>query len=293
MTYQFQPSQNPARECCRIYRDLLNHAVERLRAYPQHDPEGLHEARKDLKKTRSLLRLLRKTPYAPLRKDLNAALRQLGQRLSPARDREVLHGMSAALARRKPVRGQAELKHGARKLEAFYAREGAGKPFLASETRAEVLWRLESLSRQFIPADLEGLTLEHLREGLRRHGLRMEKAFQRYQDNPGSHTLHEWRKRTKDHRYHLQLGARFPGVTRTRHKRVESLEKALGQARDCDLLLDRLRNRNDIGLEPEEIATLIIHLEQKKETLVARAVRLARTALAPVSDRRSRKASAG
>lgn len=114
-----------------------------------------------------------------------------------------------------------------------------------------------------------------LRRGARLGAKRMQAAWQAFRDDPGKETLHEWRKRTKDRVYHLQLLRQTGLVDPEELGMVKRLETALGLVRDCDLLLDRLRSRARTGLTLEQWRSLKAFAAAEKARLLEQALALA------------------
>src|SRR5581483_7378047 len=99
MTYRLQPDESVPDGLRRCAREQLDRAIDELSIRVADDPvEAVHEARKSLKKARSLLRLGRGALEADERRRENDALRSAGRRLSAARDAEVMLEATDALA---------------------------------------------------------------------------------------------------------------------------------------------------------------------------------------------------
>jgi CHAD domain len=95
--YRLRPGKRPAKEAVRIAQGRIDDAIERLRDHGREPAEAVHEARKDLKKLRSLLRLARPVLGGELYRRENARFRNLGRSLSATRDAEVNLQTLAAL----------------------------------------------------------------------------------------------------------------------------------------------------------------------------------------------------
>ena len=90
MAYKLQAVETVRDGLRRCAREQLDRAIEELTTRAHEDPvEAVHDARKALKKARSLLRLSRGTIDSGERRRENAALRKAGRTLSAARDAEV------------------------------------------------------------------------------------------------------------------------------------------------------------------------------------------------------------
>jgi CHAD domain-containing protein len=138
-SFRFDPGQPVPDEVRRVARGRIDHALDELRGESDSTrEEAVHEARKDMKKLRALLRLVRG---------------ELGDRV--------------------------------------YAAENTCFRDTARERVAD--WPLET----------DGF--EAFEEGLERIYRQGRRDFRAARKSPSAERMHEWRKRTKDLWYHLQL----------------------------------------------------------------------------------------
>jgi CHAD domain-containing protein len=82
----------------------------------------------------------------------------------------------------------------------------------------------------------------------------MGKAF----DQPSDERFHEWRKRVKDHWYHMRLLSKvWPKVTAARIDELSRLSDLLGDDHDLGVLIDTLeRESNDLEGDTQTLACL-------------------------------------
>src|SRR5438045_3466194 len=89
--YRLLPGEPMPDAVRRVALGRVNHALAQLDGKAESDSAtAIHELRKDLKKLRSLLRLMRSQLGRETYRRENDALRQAGRRLSGARDAEVM-----------------------------------------------------------------------------------------------------------------------------------------------------------------------------------------------------------
>ena len=90
-TYSFLPEESVAEATTRIAGEQLDVAITQLTETLPTDPEkAIHNARKAIKRERSLIRLVRGAMPREERRHENAALRHAAQILSGARDADAL-----------------------------------------------------------------------------------------------------------------------------------------------------------------------------------------------------------
>lgn len=200
------------------------------------DPvEAIHEARKNLKRSRTILRLLRRALGRSQTMALNARLREVGLKLSPYRDQQMLQEAIERLAKQtasspfaealSPVQAALQARHPPAPLPEAIVQA------IVPELRA-------------IAASLDQALLEQserrlrtsLRAGLRRMLRRGGRAFFLAYSEPSDENFHAWRKRVKDVFYAACL------LHPTRPQRLASWVDALDQ------LSEDLGDEHDLGI---------------------------------------------
>ena len=216
-------------------RGRLNNAIEELRSKTDSSPEAaVHEARKDLKKLRALLRLARgelgETSFARE----NTVFRDAGRELAAARDSDVM------LETLKALDIPAGLSWDLRKaLQAQRARDGAGGPRAAAKG---VVAMLREARARVDDWPLEHDSFDALSDGLERTYRRGRRDFKAVQAKPSVEALHEWRKRVKDLWYHhTLLRPLWPPVMKAVGDEAHELANRLGDDHDLTVLAEWVR----------------------------------------------------
>ena len=84
---------------------------------------------------------------------------------------------------------------------------------------------------------LDDLGFDDLAPGFRRAYRRGRKAMRALDHAPSDEGFHEWRKRVKDHRYHLELlRDLWPAQMKARRGEVKALGELLGDEHDLTVL---------------------------------------------------------
>lgn len=200
--------------------------------------EAVHGIRKNLKKTRALLRLVR-TGLEPQPR-LNLALREVGLALSARRDAQVRLGTLDALFPDPP-----EVLQPLREVLA-----GAGSA--ATDAPAPAIRDTLAAIRDSAPNwTLSGKDARVLREGLtitrakaRRAARRAAKA---HRNTPrAAELVHDWRKRAKDHWYQARLFAPcWPDLFRPIVDNADRLGEMLGNHHDLSVLASHVAGLSD------------------------------------------------
>jgi CHAD domain-containing protein len=262
-----------------VAHSQLQDAIHQLEEGHHQDPvTAVHEARKDIKKLRALLRLVRPAMKPKDYRNENAALRDAARTISGSRDADVMVAVADDLAERYvgrlPEAAFAQL-HDALRVRAEAARgaiEVSVGPALEALRAAD--GRVESwVPARVGPADLVAGALRAYAEG-NDHLARVRKAGSKVTVAE----LHEWRKRVKDLWYHERLLASvWPVVCEVAARETKVLSEHLGDDHDLAVLADLLvlhdgpaaTLRADLG----ELDELIAH---RRGELQAHAISLGR-----------------
>lgn len=229
MPFQFKKSEPVAKAVRRVFAERIGVACDGLKKADR--PEAIHRVRKEIKKLRALLSLVRPelapTDYRAIRKPL----RRAADRLAAARDARVKFRALAKLAENPevkfPVVHRLLRKDWRRKMSRM--RKGR-------ETSA-VGRRLQKAGRRLSRAGLESLSGQVLADGLCRSYGQGWGWYRRAGREPLPECFHAWRKHVKTLWYQLSLLPRpHPKALRRLVADLELLGELLGEAHDVHLL---------------------------------------------------------
>jgi CHAD domain-containing protein len=271
-TYRVRKGEDVADGVRRIATGRADSAIDHLRKDVEDEfATAVHEARKDLKKLRSVLRLVRDPLGDEVYRAENDRYREAAQLLSGARDAEVKLETLAALEERfdgrLPRPGLAPLLNG---LEG--EREALSNPASLSDgddsSVADAANRIEQGRDAIADWDLDGEGFELIADGLRRSCGRGRNRFQDTKDDPSAENVHEWRKRVKDLWYHLRIvqDAR-PNKLKEMGDRAHDLSDLLGDHHDLAVLREDAEGRAGL-LRRETIDSLDELIEQRQTELL-------------------------
>ncbi|HEX7289584.1 MAG TPA: CHAD domain-containing protein [Conexibacter sp.] len=261
-------------------REQLADAVERLERSGEDPVTAVHEARKDLKKTRALLRLVRPALGRKAYRRENDALRDAGLALSGARDADVRVATARALAEHAAGRLSAEVFDALREA---LAGEVEGGPGGDGAGFAPVIEQLRAAELRVETWPLDDADWETVLAGLMRAYARGRDAFATARSAPDPELLHAWRKRAKDLWYHQRLLApAWPELLGAQAEAAHALSELLGDDHDLAVLAERLHDDAPplapaVDAQRPELRALIAH---RSEQLRADAVALGHRAYA-------------
>jgi CHAD domain-containing protein len=267
--YRLERGEGVAEGIRRIGQGRAAHAMERLRAASDADfAASVHEARKDLKKLRSLLRLVRnglgKQAYA----ERSARYRDAGRALSGARDAAVRLETLAALEDRfgdqLPGRAIAAFR---RELE---AERGEASGAAGLEAARDLIAEALALGDLRLP---DG-GWEVLEPGLRRSYRRGRQAMRTTRRDPSAANVHDWRKRIKDLWYHLRLVQEsWPALLVPAAEEAHRLSELLGDHHDLAALGQRAGRSP--AFSSAELGSLTARVEAAQEEVLREAAPIA------------------
>jgi CHAD domain-containing protein len=273
MSFEFKSGESVPHAVRRIARHEIEAMLIHLRAGPGRR-DAVHEARKSSKKLRALVRLVRDEIGEKRYRLENGTFRDAVLPLSSVRDAEALvHSLDLLTERFAD-----EVRSGAfgnlRKVLASRVRGMRRAPQTRTAMRhaAVVIARARSrVARWTIRQD----GWAALDPGFHRIYARARAARELAADDPSLEHLHEWRKRSKDHRYALELlRPIWPPVTKTFAGEGHELTDSLGDDHDLAELERFVLAEPESCDTSDDCSALIALIGVRRGELLARARRL-------------------
>ena len=268
MPYRFDDGEAVPVALRRCAREQLEGALHELTEEVESDPvKAVHEARKSLKKERSLLRLGRATLDRAQRRRENESFRDAGRRLSGVRDADVMLQALDAISDR--YSGQVpKTSFDAVRERLAARREAARAALVASESIGLASEELRSALQRTDAWRLRRGGWKAIAPGLSRSYKRGRKAFKRARGGPSTENLHEWRKRCKDLWYHLRLLSSAAPETMEGHAGdAHRLSELLGDDHDLAVLRQAVAALEDeVAVDVGPLFGLIDHRREQLQT---------------------------
>jgi CHAD domain-containing protein len=220
----------------RIAGEQLDRALGGLEDPKVHRHEAIHDARKCGKRLRALLRLARAGIGDDVYRRENAAIRDAAKDLSGLRDAEALLETFARL--QASFADEVDWRRLVGVRRALVARRGQLADDGTLPRRIAGFGEELRAVRDRLPSwPLAGLDFDDLASGFERSYRRGRKAMRAIDADPSDERFHEWRKRTKYHRYHLELlRDLWPAQLKARRGEVRALGDLLGDEHDLSVL---------------------------------------------------------
>jgi CHAD domain-containing protein len=256
MAFRIRRSEPVEEAIRRIAGDEVDAAIAEAAARGRSGEEAVHRVRKRCKRIRALVRLVRPQLAADYAIE-NAWYRDAARDLAHVRDAEaVIESFDALLQhfaepldrrafaairklltrRRAATRDRTDLRN---RLRDFRHRMREGRGRIES-------WRLED----------RGFTA--LESGLTKTYTQGRKAMRSAYDAPSTDTIHEWRKRVKDHAHQVQLlRSVWKQPMGARRDEIDALADDLGNDHDLSLLRETLLACSDEVGKPETVQAVL------------------------------------
>jgi CHAD domain-containing protein len=271
MTFRFRANETIEHGSSRIAAKLVRRIINGLADEKADRQVAIHNARKDCKRVRALLRLI-KPAIGDFYASENAFFRDAADQLSAIRDSDAM--IEALEALRRDSGGKlseatlvaARVKLGVDHMESL----GTKEQFSVIEQMCLAHQRVSQWAcsgKQWKAAKL-GFNCTY------RHGLHTLKVAHRTRTNTD---LHQWRKYVKYHGYQMQLMQRhWKGNASKRIKQLDRLSELLGHDHDLAVMQHRLVAQPDChtSKEAHSVDRLLKSIKQRRKRLQAKAFKL-------------------
>lgn len=229
----------------RIAREQLDLALGGLEDPKVDRQEAIHEARKCGKRLRALLRLARAGIGDDVYRRENAAIRDAARKASGVRDAEALLETYARLQARFAEEVDWRTLSGVRRA-LLARREQLDEDGTLPQRITTFAAELDAVRDRLPSWPLADVGFGDLAPGLKRSYRRGRKAMRAVEATPSDEGFHAWRKRAKDHRYHLELlRDLWPTQLKARRAEVRALGDLLGDEHDLSILRSTLEAESE------------------------------------------------
>ena len=259
--YRLKRNEKPTAGVRRVASGRTADALEQLRDGSSEDfADAVHEARKDMKKLRAVLRLVRDDVGEDVYRCENRRFRDAGRVLAGPRDAEVKLDTLDSLRRRHRDRlSDVSLRRFEDALRSD--RETAAREVGVDRAAAEIDAGREAIEDW--PLRRDGWSL--LAPGLECSYRRGRTRFADVRKVASDGAVHEWRKRVKDLQYQLRLVRNsWPDVIDVIADQAGELSDLLGEHHDLAVLRDDALTRRELFAD-DALGTLLeaIHVRQR------------------------------
>jgi CHAD domain-containing protein len=271
--YRLRRKETPIQGLRRIAQGRTRDALQQLRQESDEDTAvAVHEARKDLKKLRSVLRMVRDEIGDDVYRRENTRFRDAGRMLAGARDAEVkLETLQSLTARYDGRLSEETLAPFAKALEDERQRESQlDDQGVLERAVAEIEAGEAAVDDWPLRADDWSL----IEPGLERAYRRGRSRFADVRTEASDEAVHEWRKRVKDLWYQLRIVRNaWPEVLNETADQAHELSDLLGDHHDLAVLRDDALERREL-LADGELERLLAAVSERQDELADEAIKL-------------------
>jgi CHAD domain-containing protein len=267
MPFRFKRKEPVAHAVRRIYGKVSNDALESLNDTSHF--EAVHGVRKEIKKLRSLLRLVRHDIGKEAYGKYTDTLRDAANHLRAMRDAQVTLGTFESLE--KDFDGKVPTLRFPKIRSALRSHcRAEGKKL--EDSAAPVKTLLRESQQQFKNLKVKPKGWKAIKPGLEKAYGQGRNAFAAVEREPSPENFHEWRKRVKDLYHQLSLLCPVcPHKLRRRIKRLDKLGGLLGDDHDLAMLKEFVAGK--LGHTPNAQAFEKV-IASRQEKLRSKALKL-------------------
>jgi CHAD domain-containing protein len=253
-----------------VLLEQLDDAIGRLKKNGKSDTT-VHDVRRELKRARATLRLLRKSMGGPAYRRDNWAIRDVARLLTPLRDAKVL---VRTLGRLRRVGDDDDLGTAGSLLTRQFQeeRQAIARRLLPKHlvAAADVLRNVKERVREIPRARLDECAIS---EGLGRVYKAGRRAFRRVKDQGTDRRLHEWRKQVKYLLNQIDVVRQLGGAKMKKRRKYSCrLADILGDDHDLAVLDAKIKASAD----PEISRRFALRIEKRRTVLQREAHRVGR-----------------
>jgi CHAD domain-containing protein len=230
MLFHFKKSESPARAVRRVCREHIGEALECLRK--SRHSAAIHGVRKEIKKLRAILRLVREGISRGDYRRTKKALHRSADRLAASRDARVMLQAFEQLAGGRAARRFPKIL---KSLQKYRRRETSR--FRDKDSIAVARKNLQKTTRRWARLKIKAAGWAAIEPGLQESYRRGWQACKLARRQPSAEHFHEWRKQVKNFWHQLRLlWPAWPAAARSLTERLEQLGELLGEEHDLALL---------------------------------------------------------
>ena len=277
MAYRFDTGQSIPQEVRRVFFEEVDSAVKQLtiRGNKNRD-ESIHEARKSIKKLRGLLRLIAPLIGKQTYRKENQVLGDIGRKLSQLRDARAIIEIFETVVKEAEAQTTLDndLLQSIRGCLEEHKSETEQK-LNVEGTLGEAVAALQAVRGHVDHYQLTDSGFEGLERGLKNVYRRGRQAMKQAVKTPAADHFHDWRKRVKDHWYHMRLlGALNTAFVDMREDDLKKLETWLGDDHNVAVLRDTINSDDARFGHPKQVRPFLALMKQHGEELREKALDL-------------------
>lgn len=272
MVYSFKHTHSVEEQLRTIARDQIDEALKALSVSGMTRPDAVHEVRKNCKKLRGLIRLVR--PSFPAFSGEERTFRKAAHLFADLRDAKVMHDTGNLLTQASKRQDERAALLAVRRALASHETELSVHADWKRRSKRvqQLLKRARKRSREWT---LKDQGWEALKGGLALTYGRAREAMIKARKEPSGPNIHEWRKQAKYHEYHTGLLRQLnPRLLRPRAALLHELSEELGKHHDIHVFMTALESKHPAIADVQSIAAVRVVADRLGASIASTASRL-------------------
>ena len=276
MNFKILENEDINKAVKRIGIELIDDSINRLKNIHKTFDESIHESRKNFKKMRGLLRLVRFELGDELYKKENKIFRNTGRILSPVRDAAVMIETLDYIVKKHPKEIDYDDYKQIRKNLNLRARKIRTQFKKNNELINKTIKTLAEHRNEFSKIPLRRKSFKWLIPGLSLVYKRGLDSLAFVKRSPSTKNYHEWRKQAKYLWYHTRiLEEAWQEYMNILSNKLSDLSDVLGLEHDLSELRSVLLKEYSIGINKQKSAKLLKLIEMERKVLQTQAKSIA------------------
>ena len=238
MAYALTNMESVGSGIARILQEEITAALQQLSSKEDNSTTQIHECRKHLKKSRSMVRMIKSGIALDIRRNMMSVLRTGAQELSPLREMDA--HLECLMTVRKELKEQST-KRALRTVQQHLATGSVQQQGYLPDAFEKASTAIALAQNQIHTWDFQTITLDVIAKGISRSYRDARRIYQSIDQQSAPTTLHEWRKRIKDLRYQSAIITNvWPTMILPLEATLHTLTDHLGLVHDLSLLIEML-----------------------------------------------------
>ena len=274
MSYRLKARESLPKGIKRIAAEEVAKAIDKLSSTQEQGiDEAVHQARKRLKKTRAVVRLVRDRLGKKSYKQENARFRDLGRNLANLRDIKVrIETLDNLIAHFDTVDPETFIDI-RRELRVDYRQEY--QSVVNEDVTTSIKDRLKDSKTEINNWQIGSNGWSTVDKSLKRVYKRGYKALQKAISKPTAENFHDWRKRVKYLRYQLEiLSPMWSDVIKSYIEQTHNLTDYLGEEHDLAVLQELVLHHPERFNRQNKLSVLTTLIDRRRQELQSKAISL-------------------
>ena len=268
MRYRYYLGEDTEKEIKRIIRERFERSVEEFKADDQDVDKANHQMRKNMKKVRAALRLVRKATGRKKYKKWNKAARDTARQGAELRESEVAIDSLGKVKNRFNWKSDYQFYQIARAKLRRDHQKYKKEQLEEHDFQSEIIERLGDVNEQLNDISFDKNGFKSFKKGLKKVYKRGRKACRKCQEESTFENHHEWRKRVKYLWYQVRiLKDIWPEGLKGYARELHNLSDYLGDDHDLYDLNRRLHEIYENSDYAEDLAKTDALIEKFSEEL--------------------------